>query len=322
MKKIIVSVSITFIFFMMTSFVIATERSELSGKLLVFHAGSLAVPFKQIRDEFKKQHPNVDVELEAAGSRICARKISELHRRCDVMASADYSVIDKLLIPEFAEWNIKFAANEMAIVYTDKSRRANEITVDNWYDILLDKKVVIGRSEPNVDPCGYRAVLTIKLAELYSQKKGLAKALIAKDHRYIRPKETDLLALLEMGSIDYIFLYRSVARQHGLKFLRLPDQINLKSTEYEDIYAKSSVKISGKTPGTFINKIGAPMVYGLTIPKNAPNPVAALAFVDFLLDSNQGMKIIEKCGQPTVIPTKSERYNYIPERLKKYALPL
>ncbi|MCL1973294.1 MAG: tungstate ABC transporter substrate-binding protein WtpA, partial [Bacteroidetes bacterium] len=39
-------------------------------------------------------HPKVRVLSEGAGSLDCARKITELHRPCDIMASADYAVID------------------------------------------------------------------------------------------------------------------------------------------------------------------------------------------------------------------------------------
>jgi molybdate/tungstate transport system substrate-binding protein len=181
------------------------------GRLVVFHAGSLAVPFRQIVAAFNREYPDVKVVCEAAGSRACARKISDLNRPCDVLASADYSVIDTLLIPDHAEWNIKFAANEMAIVYHDGSRRADQIDQDNWYEILLKENVAFGRSDPNADPCGYRSVLVAKLAEKQYGVPGLAERLLKKDRRYIRPKETDLLALLEMNEIDYIFLYRSVA---------------------------------------------------------------------------------------------------------------
>ncbi|MBD3322494.1 MAG: tungstate ABC transporter substrate-binding protein WtpA, partial [Chitinivibrionales bacterium] len=139
----------------------------LSGKLIIFHAGSLAVPFKEIAAAFEKEYPDITVIREAAGSRTCARKIADLNRYCDIMASADYTVIDELLIPQHASWNIKFASNEMAIVYHDKSRKSKEISEANWYEVLLEDSIAFGRSDPDSDPCGYRAVLTIKLAEHY-----------------------------------------------------------------------------------------------------------------------------------------------------------
>jgi molybdate/tungstate transport system substrate-binding protein len=292
---------------------------KLSGKLIVFHAGSLSVPLKKITAEFNNAYPDVEVLLEGGGSRTCARKISDLKKPCDVMASADYTVINKLLIPKYADWNIRFATNEMAIVYHDTSRKSKEINTENWYKILLDENVAFGRSDPNADPCGYRAVLTAKLAEKFYKKNNLASELLNKDKKYVRPKETDLLALLEAGAIDYIFLYRSVAEQHGLKYVILPNEINLKSAKFADFYNKVEVKISGKKPGKFITKKGAPMVYGITIPKNAPNKKAALVFLEFILSKNKGMKILEKLGQPSAVPSQSNTFNKIPMELKKFA---
>ena len=257
---------------------------------------------------------------EAAGSRACARKISELGKACDIMASADYTVIDTLLIPEHADWNIKFATNELAIVYHEKSRLADKITADNWYDVLMDDNVSFGRSDPNADPCGYRAVLTMKLAEKHYKKPGLAEKMLAKDNKYIRPKEVDLVALLQSNEIDYILLYRSVALQHELKYLTLPDEINLKNPELADFYAQATVEVSGKTPGTTIVKSGAPIVYGVTIPKNAPNKEVAMAFVEFLLDAQRGQTIMARNGQTSVVPSPTDTYDKLPESLKKFAV--
>ncbi|MHC4482999.1 MAG: substrate-binding domain-containing protein, partial [Planctomycetota bacterium] len=188
--------------------------SEVSGKLVIFHAGSLAVPFKQMCEQFNKHYPHIRIFREAAGSRVCARKVADLNRSCDVIASADYTVIETLLIPEYADWNIKFASNEMVIAFRSDSRRAKQINKDNWYDILLEKDVTFGRSDPNSDPCGYRTVLVLTLAEKFYNRPGLASRLLAKDRRYIRPKEVDLLALLEADELDYVLIYRSVAQQH------------------------------------------------------------------------------------------------------------
>ena len=120
------------------------SKDTLKGKLIIFHAGSLAIPFKELSHEFSKLHPDLVIEREAAGSRACARKITDLKRPCDVMASADYSVIESLLIPEYASWLICFATNEMAIMYTDKSRFKDEINEKNWHEILLRPGVEYG----------------------------------------------------------------------------------------------------------------------------------------------------------------------------------
>jgi len=298
----------------------AFADEQISGDLIVFHAGSLSVPVAEITAAFNKEYPAVRVLTEAAGSRECARKISDLERPCDVLAASDYAVIDTLLIPKYADWNIKFAGNEMTIVYGEGSKHADEITASNWYEILLRDDVAFGRADPNSDPCGYRSVLTMKLAEDFYKQPGLADRLLKKDLRYMRPKETDLLALLEVKAIDYIFLYRSVANQHGLKWVTLPNEINLKDPKCAERYRTATVELTGDKPGAVMTQRGEPMVYGITIPKNAPNPKAALAFVTFLLEKDKGMAIMEKNGQPSVVPSASEAYDRIPDALKKYAL--
>ncbi len=295
-------------------------NAQSANQLTVFHAGSLTVPFEKIIDGFKKENPGVEVLKEIAGSRECARKISELKKPCDIFASADYMVIDQLLVPEFTDWNLKFATNEMAIVYTEKSRRAKEINQKKWFEVLLDKNISVGRADPNADPCGYRTILTMKLAEIFYNKKGLAEKLIKKNQEYIRPKEVDLLALLEEGELDYIFLYRSVAEQHGLKFLILPDKINLKKAELEDYYKQVSVELNGKKPGEKISQVGSSMVYGITIPKNSPNPALAKKFIHYLMNKEKGLRVMQELGQPTVIPSMCDAYNKLPDDLKKYAV--
>ncbi len=295
------------------------QNNSISGDLIVFHAGSLSVPFQQVADSFMLKYPNINIKREAAGSVTCARKISELHRPCDVMASADYNVINKLLIPEYAYWNIKFASNEMVIAYHHKSKYRTIINSDNWFDILEKHDVIYGRSDPDADPCGYRTILVLKLAEKYYHKPGLAGKIINKDNKYIRPKEVDLIALAESNVLDYFFIYRSVAIQHQLNYLNLPDSINLKSPGLHDFYSTVEVKITGNQPDEYITQQGEPMVYGITIPKNAPNYFAAIKFVRYLLGENKGMRIMSLNGQPSVIPSYSKTYNNIPDDLKEFA---
>ncbi len=308
---------------MLLLFALGSANSEegvfdLEGDLIVFHAGSLSVPFREISQEFEKIHPGVDVLCEAAGSRSCARKVTDLGRPCDVLASADYTVIDTLLIPQHADWNLKFASNEMVIAFRNESRFSKLARHDKWPELLLDDSISFGRSDPNCDPCGYRTVMAIKLAEKQYGLPGFSDRLLAKDKRYIRPKETDLLALLEVGELDCFFIYRSVAQQHGLGFLKLPDEINLKSEKLAGLYRGVSVSISGRSPGEYITKVGEPMVYGVTVPKNSPNPKAAIAFVSFLLDSERGMAIMKKNGQPSLVPAPTDSYGRLPVELRSF----
>jgi len=290
------------------------KNEAAKSELIIFHAGSLSIPFREVCRAFGKNNPEIIIKTEAAGSRACARKITDLGRRCDVLASADYRVIESLLMRDLADFNIKFALNEMVIAYNDKAQFSDEINPNNWYDILLKDEVMFGRSEPNLDPCGYRTLQVFQLAESFYRKPGLAEKLYEKDV-VLRPKETDLLALLETGEMDYLFIYRSVAQQHGLKMLLLPDKINLKTQRFTDFYNSAKVKLSGKKPGEFIIRKGEPMIYSVTIPRNAENKKDAEKWVEFLL-SPQGRKIMEKHGQSCITPAKADGFDKLPQSLK------
>ncbi|GAI28734.1 unnamed protein product, partial [marine sediment metagenome] len=95
--------------------------------------------------------------------------------------------------------------------YTNKSRFGNEINRDNWYEILQRDGVRYGRSDPNQDPCGYRTLMVWQLAEDYYNAPELYDKLYGAAGELIRPKEVDLIALLESGDLDYAFEYSSVA---------------------------------------------------------------------------------------------------------------
>ncbi len=284
------------------TFLATPSMAKNEGKVVIFHAGSLAIPLKQMTAAFNKKYPDVEVQREAGGSRTCARKITDLKKRADIMASADYSVIDNLLMPKYASWDVHFATNEMAIMYRPDSKYAKQINGKNWYEILLKNGVQYGHSDPNSDPCGYRSQLVWQLAEKYYKQPKLYSELRAHcPEQNVRPKETDLIALLEAGQLDYLFIYKSVAEQHHMPFVTLPAQVNLGSPAYADFYKDSSIKISGKKPGSFVVKNGAPMVYGITIPTNAPHPEWAVKFLAFVLGP-EGRAIMEKNGQHAIHP--------------------
>jgi molybdate/tungstate transport system substrate-binding protein len=279
--------------------------AEPQGNLVMFHAGSLSVPFEVMEKAFEAKYPKVDLLREAAGSQACARKITDLKKPCDIMASADYKVIDKLLIPEYADWNIRFATNQLVLCYTEKSKDAGKINKNNWYEILQKKGVVWGHSDPNLDPCGYRALMVMQLAEKYYKKPGLYDALLAnRPKENVRPKSVELVSLLQTGNMDHAWEYLSVAVQHGLKYVPLPDEINLGNYKFDDFYAQASVKVTGKQPGTFMEIKGGSITYGVTLIKSAPNKEAAVAFLRYMLAPDGGLKVLKDQGQPPFIPCR------------------
>ncbi len=274
-------------------------------ELVIFHAGSLSKPLadvsKAFDDYMAKKGIEVKVMREASGSVDAVRKVTDLHRHADIVAVADYSLIPKMMMPKYADFCIGFATNEVVLVYTNSSKYANEINSTNWFKILARKDVKFGFSNPNRDPCGYRALMVMKLADGYYHKpvferlvenntnirvKGeviyVPPEIRTNGKIVIRPKETDLLGLLESHSIDYAFEYRSLAMQQHLPFVELPKEINLGSPN-ESYNVTVFLEFKNKSIKA------KPIVYGVTIPKNAEHRKLAIEFLKFLLTEGKGI---------------------------------
>lgn len=280
-----------------------------SSKLVIFHAGSLAAPFRQLEEQFETKCPGINVQREASGSREAAKKICALGRQADLIAVADYTIFDSLLLPEYVDWYLKFARNKMVIAYTEKSKYAAELTQENWFEILQRLDVKWGHSNPDADPCGYRTILVEQLAEKYYRRPGLAQKIEDScPRKNVRPKSTELIILLQSQELDYAFEYQSVAVQYGLKFLQLPEEIDLSSDAYRNFYNQATITL---TDGKI--KKGEPIIYGITIPAGAKNKKAAREFLK-LIFSPEGKQIMQNSGQP-LIPLTAKNPEKLPAEL-------
>jgi molybdate/tungstate transport system substrate-binding protein len=259
--------------------------------VVVFDAGTLAVPLKAAFDSFAVTQPAV-LQQENAGSLETARKLIDLGKIPDVIALADYDIFPRLLMPHQATWYAIFARNRMVVAYTAKSRGAVGLTAANWWQVLAAPGVEVGRSDPNLDPAGYRALLVFQLAELEYKHQGLAAALErTASARDVRPKSADLVALVQAGELDYAFVYESTAQDAHLQYVHLSERIDLGEPADSASYARASVRVVGATPRDTIEIRGAPIRYALSIPVAAPHISAAAQFITYLL-SPAGIRVM------------------------------
>jgi molybdate/tungstate transport system substrate-binding protein len=312
--------------------------SANTGKVVlkVFCAGSLTLPLEEIKIKFETDYANVEVQIEPSGSVAAVQKITESDKLADVLASADFTLIPSMMMPDYADWCIRFAKNRMVLAYTDSSRYADEINSTNWYEILQKSDVKWAFSNPNMDPCGYRTPMVIQLAELeYGDNKifdnlvvnNSAITVTEEDGVYqistpeeldpntmklqIRDKSVELVAMLEEGGIDYAWEYMSVAEQHDLKYVELPESIDLSTVTYTDTYKKVKVQTTSE------NIEGKPIVYGVTVPANAPNEELGEEFVKYMIN-DYGQSVFADMGQPPIVPAETENMDNIPESLRTY----
>lgn len=125
----------------------------------------------------------------------------------------------------------------------------------------------------------------------------------------IRDKSVDLVSMVQSGGLDYAWEYLSVAKQNNLNYISLPDAVNLSSMNYEDTYNKVQVITSDNSA-----KSGKPIVYGITVPLNAPHPEYGAKFVEYVINGN-GQNIFEEDGQPPIVPAAAYEMEHVPENL-------
>ncbi len=298
------------------------DQSDEEVTVRVVSAGSMLVPLEAIEEAYETLHPEVDIQVEGHGSIQAVRQVTDLNRSFDLVLVADQALIPDMMYRAMDGGNgnytdsfVPFATNQIVIAYTDKSRYADEITPDNWYQILARPEVHIGFSNPVLDACGYRALMVTALAGEYYGDDGLFDRMIG-DH--IKPRATVersgdsisiilpelllpegdkvsirsgsiyLLALLDAGGIDYAFEYKSVARDHGLHWIDLPPEIDLSDPHFQDNYKKVRVNLGYQRFESIGNiRVGEPIVYAATIPNCAENPEQAEHFLDFMIGAIQ-----------------------------------
>jgi len=287
--------------------------------LRIFAAACLNAALSELEKSFESEHRQTDVRVEVSGSLVAARKVSEYKDIADLVISADKRVIEELLIPQFADWEIVFSSNEIVLAFSENSRHAAEVDSENWPRILLDPQVRVARVDENLGPLGYQTLLVWKLADVHYKDTlhgdGLFETLSKRvTRRMIRPDAAELLPTLGTEA-DYIFVYRSMAHDQNLKHVLLPPQVNLSSPAHADFYGTCSVAIF-TAPGQSLTLKGEPILFALTIPREAPNHPAAVSFVQILLGP-QGQATLRRHGFSPLTPARFEgRWERLPKGLR------
>ncbi|HWE77818.1 MAG TPA: tungstate ABC transporter substrate-binding protein WtpA, partial [Pseudolabrys sp.] len=283
----------------------------------IFAAGTLAVPFRQVDALFEKQYPGVKVQAQFGGSVKMAKQITELHQYADLLAVADYSVIPKYMFaqPAHAAWYVGFARNAITFVYTAKSKGATEVNGKNWYKVLAQKGVEIGRSNPDTDPSGYQTVQMLNLANGYYNDPKIEQSVLANAPLgNMRDTETSLISALQLGQLDYLAIYRSDALQHHLKFIEMPNEIDLSDPAQAASYERGVVHTKNG------DLKGKPIVYAITMINGSKNADMAGKYVAFLLGP-KGQAVMKKNGFGEFKPAYAVNSKAMPASLQKLVEP-
>ncbi|MFB6309720.1 MAG: extracellular solute-binding protein [Salinirussus sp.] len=206
---------------------------------------------------------DVPVQVETHGSARVARLVANGSKAPDIVSIADPVLFETILSPA---WYATFATNAIVLAYnpsTPGGRRIEDEDAATWYQPLLSGNVTLGRTDPDLDPLGYRTLFTLDLATDHYDLDADLRSIILR-HSRVYP-ETQLLGRFETGAIDAAFVYRSMAADRGFDFLELPSAIDLSEPALADRYSMTAYELPD---GTTIQ--GAPISYAATIRNHRP----------------------------------------------------
>jgi molybdate/tungstate transport system substrate-binding protein len=192
-----------------------------------------------------------------------------------------------------SNWAIGFASDQMVIAYSNavlSSSGADAIvkefqgaaisnSTSDWntaFASLTSGDVSVGISDPKADPAGLRGWLVLEAAGFYyggGDPTAYAVRLIQTKTNVTGSAAANMVAPLQAGQFQFLFVYRSVAIAQHLGYLSLDHIVNLGSPQMAASYAMFTYALS-TGPAK-----GAPITLCMTIPANAPDASEAMQFV-------------------------------------------
>ena len=155
-----------------------------------------------------------------AGSDELVSEIKGHVRRGDVFLSASPSADRGLEGPangSYVSWYATFATAPLVLGYNPKSRFAEEFRSQAWYRVVTLPGVLVGRTDPTLDPKGELTAEAVTDAAGELALPTLASALAEWP---VFPEET-LVGRLEAGQLDAGFFYSFEATAQGIPTVSL-----------------------------------------------------------------------------------------------------
>jgi molybdate/tungstate transport system substrate-binding protein len=245
----------------------SVEMSLAGGTVKVLYAGSLVNLMEHgIGPAFTKTTGD-QFEGYSGGSVGLADQIKRKVRQGDVFISATSKVDDDLMGAsngDWVSWYIAFAQSPLVIGYNPSGRFAADLKTKQWYQVLSEPGIRIGRTDPKLDPKGTLTLQLMQKAETFYKSPDLSQHVLgASDNpTQVLPEEI-LVKRLQSGELDVGFFYSIETADAKIPTIDLPAAITPKA------------------------------VYTVTILHNAPDPTEAKQFVTFLLGDEGRRALLE-----------------------------
>ncbi len=282
----------------------ATASSNASTEMLgVIAAGSLspAPLLPSLVSDYVDRTPGVSSPLTAQlyeGSDAAATAIASAGSRSpyDLFVSADDRVIPETLMTSaspYATGEAVFASDPLVLAYNPSV--LSGVTSANWYEKIVAPGITLGVANASADPLGVNAVIAIELEDALVGLNGTFY-----HHFFTGPMggfaeptantlyvtENNAASALSENYVQAYLIYESYAKADGLTYTALNDSVNLGGVSPGDVaaYGSASTTVLSGTGAEVV--AGAPAIFALTVPSNAPDPALGDGFAAWLLSNS------------------------------------
>ena len=280
----------------------STVGSSGPTTLAIIAAGSLSPSslLPAFASDYANANPGVSAPTSAqlyegstaAATTIAAQGTSSIY---DVFVSADFRVIPQHLIdlhPSYASGEAVFASDPLVLTYDPAAIPG--ITSQNWATKIVAPGVLLGVPNASADPLGANVIVALELEDALAHQGGALYshffsgpmggfATPTGNARYV--PEGDASAALASGEVQAYLTYASYARANALSYVGLNASVNLGGFTPSDVRAYGNARTTVLSGSSSKVVAGAPALFALTVPTNAPDPAVGDGFSSWLLSN-------------------------------------
>lgn len=251
----------------------------------------------RLKNNFEKSHPGILIFVESFGGRELGYVLKDRagKRRTDIVLTTDPDVVEEFLRPGLVDGYIVFGGDELCLAFSGKGSISGRVTEANWAGVIAGGGIRGGRVDENLDPLGYRTLLSWKLAGRY-YGQDLYRALCnACSRERVYPNGASLVKALQNNDIDCAFVYLSTALTRGLTYVRLRPEINLGDSGMASLYREVFVTVSGVSRDKRKNIQGKPIVFAAAFARASESKSNPGKFFEYLF-SPEAMAVFKEKG--------------------------
>ncbi|MEM0155286.1 MAG: substrate-binding domain-containing protein [Thermoplasmataceae archaeon] len=271
MKNLSAAITAIIVVAVLVSSVVLLDNGLLGNKnsgLITYTADAYTIEAEYLLNSFHNATGAQVEPVTSGGSYADAEEIANGHPASVFLSVALNSYDRSYLGPRYSGWAIAFAADQIVLAYNSsiisgsspadgiaqsivkEFQTANLTNSSTEYRQafanLTSGVVKIGISNPNEDPAGVRAYTSLEIAgSIFENDVSYYLQRMQENHSNVTASNAaSLVAPLDVGQIQFLYIYKSAAILHDLKYIALPDFLNFGSENKSAFYGEYYYNIS------------------------------------------------------------------------------